>query len=596
MKTPSIENALFEPDPNPRSRSSMVANLHGPDRRMLGALLAGIMLAACEMPGDGSGEPPLSDRLQALSGDLTVGSVGDDVRTVHEYLSTYGYFPSADLVRAYPAWRPLVGGAPADQTVFDDRTAEALRKLQENGGLCPSGKLDAATRELMKQPRCGVPDGISRVDDTDKFSLYHGGIGRGARTWKFDPSGGTANLPPSAVPNVLASAFATWTAVTSGLTFTRVTSGNANVLIRFGTPNGGSLGSTDRQTITLGKNIVWSTNGTGNDLKTVAEHEIGHALGFCHSAFPSTVMKPFYTGPAPLALDDTVVASALYDSYTQMSGAAQDIGIGGNGDVWIIGTNVVAGTERGIWKFTGTKSAPAWATTVDLAGAVRISVDPNGFPWVVQSNGSIWRRNSNSPFSGFFQQVGGGANDIGVGANGEVWITGMNPVNGGFQVYKYNGNPNAPRSDISEWTATDGGAVKVSVTADGIPWVVTSSGKVFYRNTNQASFGTWFMMSGTINDIAVGPLNPAIPNSGFSQIPVIWSIATNGAGNANLSAFALQPGGSDCLGSNIALAEGWLSGTAVGSGGGGPNSAVAVAPDGQPWVVDHVNRIFTSLR
>jgi hypothetical protein len=54
-------------------------------------------------------------------------------------------------------------------------------------------------------------------------------------------------------------------------------------------------------------------------------------------------------------------------------------------------------------------------------GGVRIDVDPNGNPWIVNSVGQIFRRANNS-----WQQLPGLAKDIGIGANGSAWIIGTN--------------------------------------------------------------------------------------------------------------------------------------------------------------------------
>ena len=75
-------------------------------------------------------------------------------------------------------------------------------------------------------------------------------------------------------------------------------------------------------------------------------------------------------------------------TWDQLPGFAKDIGVGGDGSVWIIGTNP-GGTEHdfGIHKWTGSN----WQGIE--GGGVEISVDSSGLPWVVNSMGNIvrWR-------------------------------------------------------------------------------------------------------------------------------------------------------------------------------------------------------------
>src|SRR5688572_26602105 len=60
----------------------------------------------------------------------------------------------------------------------------------------------------------------------------------------------------------------------------------------------------------------------------------------------------------------------------------------------------------------------------------RISVGPDGAPWVVNSKNEIYRWNR-----GAFEKLPGLARDIAVGGDGSAWIIGTD--NG---VYKWNGN------------------------------------------------------------------------------------------------------------------------------------------------------------
>lgn len=69
------------------------------------------------------------------------------------------------------------------------------------------------------------------------------------------------------------------------------------------------------------------------------------------------------------------------------TGLASDIAAGGDGSIWIIGTDNVPG-GHGIYKYNGS----GW--TKYPGGAVDISVDPNGVPWVANNVQQIFRYNS----------------------------------------------------------------------------------------------------------------------------------------------------------------------------------------------------------
>jgi hypothetical protein len=173
--------------------------------------------------------------------------------------------------------------------------------------------------------------------------------------------------------------------------------------------------------------------------------------------------------------------------WEQKPGAAKDIAIGGDGSVWVIGTNVEYG-GFGIHKWNGT----GWSA-ID-GGAMRIAVDRNGNPWVVNSLGNIFRREG-----GTWIQTLGAAKDIAIGFDGSVWVIGTNVENGGFGIYKWNGNG---------WDGVDGGAVRISVDGDGQPWVMNSNGDVFRRKN-----GAWSSMG---SNVASG-LAEGIPITYFSK-------------------------------------------------------------------------------
>lgn len=147
------------------------------------------------------------------------------------------------------------------------------------------------------------------------------------------------------------------------------------------------------------------------------------------------------------------------DNWKLIPGRASDIGIGGDGSIWIIGTNISGDGGFGIWKWTGKD----WMT-FDGA-ALKIDVDKNGDPWVVNAYGDIFRRENSS-----WRMVGGKAKDIGIGGEGSVFVIGTNTGGGGYGIWKWKG---------SGWNEIGGGAVCISVDESGNPWVVNSADNIF---------------------------------------------------------------------------------------------------------------------
>jgi hypothetical protein len=95
----------------------------------------------------------------------------------------------------------------------------------------------------------------------------------------------------------------------------------------------------------------------------------------------------------------------------------------------------------------------------------------------VKDNGNIYRRVGNS-----WEQLFGAAKDIGIGANGSVWIIGTNPVNGGYGIYRWDGK---------NWEGVDGGAVQISVDKDGIQWVVDSLNNIYIYREKRSFWDPW---------------------------------------------------------------------------------------------------------
>lgn len=101
--------------------------------------------------------------------------------------------------------------------------------------------------------------------------------------------------------------------------------------------------------------------------------------------------------------------------------------------------------------------------------ALRISVDPNGLPWVVNNRDVIYQLRSNKRW----QVSSGRAKDIGVGGNGSVWVVGTNKEGGGYGIYlrKF--------GIASSWKRINGAATDIDVDGSGLAWVVNKSNYIF---------------------------------------------------------------------------------------------------------------------
>lgn len=95
---------------------------------------------------------------------------------------------------------------------------------------------------------------------------------------------------------------------------------------------------------------------------------------------------------------------------------AKDIAVGADGSVWAVGL------PKNAYGFTIYKSDATVRAWTKVAGsAVRITVDRNGMPWVINGQTKIFRFLPNQTW----QMVEGKGYDIGAGPDGSIFSVGI---------------------------------------------------------------------------------------------------------------------------------------------------------------------------
>jgi hypothetical protein len=520
------------------------------------------------------GDSALSD--QTL---LAPGAQGPEVVRAHEYFHRYGYFENEALRSEFPDWQPVIGKLPEHRSTYGVELEAAVRTLQTRAGLEPTGVIDEATRALMSEGRCGVPDSLDT--DQQKWAPWtqRGWRNKTALKYKI-ANGGTTNLSAETVSNQVGAAFNAWDLVTN-LTFTP-TSGTADIVITFSNTGGVAATSPDGN-ISVNSSITWAVGAAPNsiDLKTVMMHEIGHSLGFHHSnvSTPSTpIMWPIVTVGAPprgIAMDDLQgIAISPYTTYKPLGGQARDVGVGTSWnaglwvpDGWVISNQPVAG---GYNIFRWNYASQRWDHAP--GGAVRIDVDGET-PWIVNNTGNVYQRSGSS----WVFHSGISASDIGVGENGAVWVISNTSTGGGRTIHRYLGG--------NTWRTVAGGAVRISVDPNGVPWLVNETGAIFQRlgvttaNPDGTSWQQWTGVTGA--DIAAGSANgvwvttPAVGGNPGNVYQLNWQAGADGTGDGDFN----DPGDSPARSTWIQL-------------GNGAN--IGVDPGAEvPWVTSDETRGFT---
>jgi len=213
------------------------------------------------------------------------------------------------------------------------------------------------------------------------------------------------------------------------------------------------------------------------------------------------IVVPPQTSSAPRPLTSPPATDSLAASpakWVTMAGSATAIGANARGALWIIG-NTPVGRDHNVYHWTGRSWQPASAT------GVRVAVDAAGNAWVVQSSGAILHLTGTAS-----ERIAGEAMDIAAGANGAVWIVGLDQsISRGVAA-----SAPAPKTPVANrgrptpapapaqqyrWEKISGAAIRIAIDPAGNPWAVTSAGQVYHYSGNN-----WTIFPVSARDIAVG--------------------------------------------------------------------------------------------
>uniref|UniRef100_H3CC98 interstitial collagenase n=1 Tax=Tetraodon nigroviridis TaxID=99883 RepID=H3CC98_TETNG len=205
--------------------------------------------------------------------------------------------------------------------------SQKLSEMQRFFGLEITGTLDPATLEVMRKPRCGVPDG-----KISAFSIFGDNLKWQKKNLTYRIENYSPDMSQAEVDQSIEMALQVWAGVTP-LRFSRVFSGTADIMVSFGRQSHGDLYPFDGPQGTLAHAFA-PAPGIGGDahfdedelftfrseegyvLFLVAAHEFGHSLGLSHSSDPGALMFPIYTHSNPdsfvLPQDDVRGIQSLY--------------------------------------------------------------------------------------------------------------------------------------------------------------------------------------------------------------------------------------------------------------------------------------------